>query len=200
MIYFFNKNRKLAAFISIGFSVLLLFDLINVDMTKKAISGVINACYRSLGLKETVIFADQLMYTGFQYATRAAVSFGIHRLESRPAGAGFLKRNFWAIFASVYVWRRTDFRYFLRALPGHLLVLLAFPATVMVAAMLLHEPVSRLRWALVLGGLYALPNLFGESPAVQVSPARLREFPNVRYLPKPFPLETLLAPRSARSQ
>ena len=41
-----------------------------------------------------------------------------------------------ALFASVYVWRRTDFRYFLRALPGHLLVLLAFPATVMVAAML----------------------------------------------------------------
>jgi DNA-directed RNA polymerase subunit beta' len=55
----------------------LSFDLINLDMTKKAISGVINACYRSLGLKETVIFADQLMYTGFQYATRAAVSFGI---------------------------------------------------------------------------------------------------------------------------
>ena len=26
--------------------------------------------------------------------------------------------------------------------------------------------------ALVLGGLYALPNLFGESPAVQVSPAK----------------------------
>src|SRR5512146_1284960 len=30
-----------------------------------------------LGLKETVVFADQLMYTGFAYATRAAVSFGI---------------------------------------------------------------------------------------------------------------------------
>jgi DNA-directed RNA polymerase subunit beta' len=55
----------------------LPFDLINIDMTKKAISATINACYRLLGLKETVVFADQLMYTGFAYATRAAVSFGI---------------------------------------------------------------------------------------------------------------------------
>ena len=46
-------------------------------MTKKAISACINACYRALGLKETVIFADQLMYMGFHYATRSAVSFGI---------------------------------------------------------------------------------------------------------------------------
>ncbi|HXR18520.1 MAG TPA: DNA-directed RNA polymerase subunit beta' [Steroidobacteraceae bacterium] len=55
----------------------LSFDIINQDMTKKAISACINACYRVLGLKETVIFADQLMYMGFHYATRAAVSFGI---------------------------------------------------------------------------------------------------------------------------
>jgi DNA-directed RNA polymerase subunit beta' len=55
----------------------LSFDLINIDMTKKAISAIINACYRALGLKETVVFADQLMYTGFHYATRSAVSFGI---------------------------------------------------------------------------------------------------------------------------
>jgi DNA-directed RNA polymerase subunit beta' len=55
----------------------LPFDLINQDMTKKVISACINACYRALGLKETVIFADQLMYTGFHYATRSAVSFGI---------------------------------------------------------------------------------------------------------------------------
>ncbi|MEJ0036896.1 MAG: DNA-directed RNA polymerase subunit beta' [Gammaproteobacteria bacterium] len=55
----------------------LPFELINQDMTKKIISATINACYRLLGLKETVVFADQLMYTGFSYATRAAVSFGI---------------------------------------------------------------------------------------------------------------------------
>src|SRR5690606_32589166 len=45
----------------------LPFSLVNADMTKKAISGLINTCYRILGLKETVVFADQLMYTGFQY-------------------------------------------------------------------------------------------------------------------------------------
>jgi DNA-directed RNA polymerase subunit beta' len=55
----------------------LPLDLVNQDMTKKAISALINACYRRLGLKETVVFADQLMYTGFHYATRAAISFGI---------------------------------------------------------------------------------------------------------------------------
>jgi DNA-directed RNA polymerase subunit beta' len=55
----------------------LSLDLVNQDMTKKAISATINACYRALGLKETVVFADQLMYTGFHYATRSAVSFGI---------------------------------------------------------------------------------------------------------------------------
>src|ERR1700694_4378911 len=55
----------------------LSFDLINQDMTKKVISACINACYRALGLKETVIFADPLMYMGFHYATRSAVSFGI---------------------------------------------------------------------------------------------------------------------------
>ncbi len=56
----------------------LPFDMVNRDMTKKAISGVINACYRQVGLKATVIFADQLMYTGFRYATKAGVSFGVN--------------------------------------------------------------------------------------------------------------------------
>src|SRR5450631_168235 len=55
----------------------LSFDAINQDMTKKTISGTINACYRTVGLKETVVFADQLMYTGFHYATRAGVSIGV---------------------------------------------------------------------------------------------------------------------------
>ena len=53
----------------------LPFELIDRPMVKKAISGLINACYRDLGLKDTVIFADQLMYTGFRNATRAGVSF-----------------------------------------------------------------------------------------------------------------------------
>ena len=55
----------------------LSFDVLNRDMTKKTISATINECYRILGLKHTVVFADQLMYTGFSYATRAGVSIGV---------------------------------------------------------------------------------------------------------------------------
>ncbi|MBD3618033.1 MAG: DNA-directed RNA polymerase subunit beta' [Chromatiales bacterium] len=53
------------------------FELVNQAMGKKAISRMINACYRNLGLKATVIFADQLMYAGFRYATRSGTSFGM---------------------------------------------------------------------------------------------------------------------------
>ena len=53
------------------------FAVINRTMTKKIISKVIDGCYRIFGLKETVIFADQLMYTGFKYATRSGISIGI---------------------------------------------------------------------------------------------------------------------------
>ncbi|MFK8054009.1 MAG: DNA-directed RNA polymerase subunit beta' [Woeseiaceae bacterium] len=56
----------------------LSFDLVNRDMTKKAISNVLNQCYRVVGLKESVVFADQLMYTGFRYATRSGVSIGVN--------------------------------------------------------------------------------------------------------------------------
>jgi DNA-directed RNA polymerase subunit beta' len=54
------------------------FALVNRNMDKKSISGCINACYRQVGLKKTVVFADQLMYTGFAYATRAGVSIGVN--------------------------------------------------------------------------------------------------------------------------
>jgi len=57
------------------------FELVNVDMTKKNISRLINYCYRYLGIKDTVILADKIMYLGFKYATRAGVSFGIEDME-----------------------------------------------------------------------------------------------------------------------
>ena len=53
------------------------FELINQAMGKKQISGLLNACYRRLGLKDTVIAADQIMYTGFHYAMIAGASVGI---------------------------------------------------------------------------------------------------------------------------
>ena len=69
----------------------LSFDLINKPMNKRAISSVINACYRTLGLKETVVFADQLMYTGFDYATRAGVSFGVDDMVVPEQNPGILE-------------------------------------------------------------------------------------------------------------
>jgi len=53
------------------------FDVVDRDLTKKAISNLINACYRRVGLKDTVIFADKLMYTGFKYSTKAGASICI---------------------------------------------------------------------------------------------------------------------------
>ena len=47
-------------------------------MAKKPISQILNACYRNIGLKETVIFADQLMYTGYAYSTRSGSSIGVN--------------------------------------------------------------------------------------------------------------------------
>ena len=54
------------------------FELVNRAMSKKAISSTINACYRNLGLKKTVVFADRLMYTGFRFATIAGISIGVN--------------------------------------------------------------------------------------------------------------------------
>ena len=62
----------------------LPFELVNTELNKKAISRLINACYRRLGLKDTVIFADKLMYTGFAFATRAGVSIGIDDMIIPP--------------------------------------------------------------------------------------------------------------------
>ncbi|MCI0511038.1 DNA-directed RNA polymerase subunit beta' [Chromohalobacter marismortui] len=54
------------------------YELVDQPMKKKAISGLINAVYRRAGLKDTVIFADQLMYTGFRLATWSGASIGVN--------------------------------------------------------------------------------------------------------------------------
>ncbi|MFC7368465.1 DNA-directed RNA polymerase subunit beta' [Vreelandella zhaodongensis] len=54
------------------------FSLIDQPMKKKAISSLINEVYRRAGLKPTVIFADQLMYTGFRLATWSGASIGVN--------------------------------------------------------------------------------------------------------------------------
>ena len=65
----------------------LPFEMVNKAMTKKAISSILNACYRIVGLKATVIFADQLMYTGFEYSTRSGSSIGVNDFEIPAAKA-----------------------------------------------------------------------------------------------------------------
>ncbi|MGP1923831.1 MAG: DNA-directed RNA polymerase subunit beta' [Arsenophonus sp. NEOnobi-MAG3] len=55
----------------------LPYSLVNQPLGKKAISKMLNTCYRVLDLKPTVIFADQIMYTGFTYAARSGASVGI---------------------------------------------------------------------------------------------------------------------------
>jgi DNA-directed RNA polymerase subunit beta' len=69
----------------------LPFELANTELTKKNISRLINACYRLLGLKETVVFADKLMYMGFHYATRAGISIGIDDMKIPDAKRGILE-------------------------------------------------------------------------------------------------------------
>ena len=45
---------------------------------------MINAAFRRCGLRETVIFADKLMYTGFSYATRAGISIAVDDMQVPP--------------------------------------------------------------------------------------------------------------------
>jgi DNA-directed RNA polymerase subunit beta' len=52
------------------------FALVNQLLTKKAISGLIDAVYRDCGQKETVIFCDRVMGMGFYHAFKAGISFG----------------------------------------------------------------------------------------------------------------------------
>ena len=52
--------------------------MVNQKMAKKAISTIINQCYRNVGLKATVIFADQLMYTGYRILHRSGSSIGVN--------------------------------------------------------------------------------------------------------------------------
>ncbi|BBB23473.1 DNA-directed RNA polymerase subunit beta' [Isorropodon fossajaponicum endosymbiont JTNG4] len=53
----------------------LSFDLINEAINKKVVSNLIHVCYRTQELKQTVMFADQMMYMGFQYSTKSGISF-----------------------------------------------------------------------------------------------------------------------------
>jgi len=67
------------------------FESINQALGKKQISSLLNECYRRLGLKDTVVFADQVMYTGFHYAMKSGVSIGIDDLVIPPVKAQIIE-------------------------------------------------------------------------------------------------------------
>ncbi|VUD51230.1 DNA-directed RNA polymerase subunit beta' [Thalassocella blandensis] len=66
------------------------FDMVDRPMVKKAISGVINFCYRVVGLKATVIFADRLMYMGYDFSTKSGASIGVNDFEIPASKAGII--------------------------------------------------------------------------------------------------------------
>ena len=50
------------------------FDYVNKTLDKKALSSLIDICYRKHRNKATVLLADRLRSLGFEYATKAGVS------------------------------------------------------------------------------------------------------------------------------
>jgi DNA-directed RNA polymerase subunit beta' len=54
------------------------FNNINTVLNKKTVSKLVDTSYRKAGLKKTVIFADQLMYLGFDFSTRSGSSIGVN--------------------------------------------------------------------------------------------------------------------------
>ena len=59
----------------------LPFEYINKALKKKEISRLINASFRLCGLRDTVIFADHLMYTGFSFAAKGGISICVDDME-----------------------------------------------------------------------------------------------------------------------
>jgi DNA-directed RNA polymerase subunit beta' len=53
------------------------YTYIDQDLNKKAISKLFDVSYRLAGLKETVLFADNIKNMGFKYSTLAGVSIGV---------------------------------------------------------------------------------------------------------------------------
>nr|WP_304511285.1 DNA-directed RNA polymerase subunit beta' [Desulfopila sp. IMCC35008] len=57
------------------------FREINKVMSKKALAKLIDYTYRQAGTKDTVILADRLKDTGYEYATRAGISICINDMK-----------------------------------------------------------------------------------------------------------------------
>ncbi|MEI7894867.1 MAG: hypothetical protein WCI05_17350, partial [Myxococcales bacterium] len=63
------------------------FDLVNKTLDKKALSALIDACYRRHRNKATVLLADKLRTLGFEFATRAGMSICMQHMVIPDAKA-----------------------------------------------------------------------------------------------------------------
>ncbi|MEY3273660.1 MAG: hypothetical protein RLZZ341_2566, partial [Pseudomonadota bacterium] len=70
----------------------LPFANINKALKKKEISRLINVSFRKCGLKETVVFADKLLQSGFRLATRAGISIAIDDMLVPREKHGLIER------------------------------------------------------------------------------------------------------------
>src|SRR5689334_5853849 len=70
----------------------LPFANLNKTLKKKEISRLINASFRRCGLKETVVFADKLLQSGFRLATRAGISIAIDDMLVPKEKHGLIER------------------------------------------------------------------------------------------------------------
>lgn len=70
----------------------LPFSNLNKALKKKEISKLINVSFRKCGLKETVVFADKLLQSGFKLATRAGISIAIDDMLVPKEKHGLIER------------------------------------------------------------------------------------------------------------
>ena len=70
----------------------LPFSNINKALKKKEISKLINVSFRKCGLKDTVVFADKLLQSGFRLATKAGISICIEDMLVPEEKHGIIER------------------------------------------------------------------------------------------------------------
>ncbi len=70
----------------------LPFSNLNKALKKKEISRLINTSFRKCGLKDTVVFADKLLQSGFRLATRAGISIAIDDMLVPPEKVKLIER------------------------------------------------------------------------------------------------------------
>ena len=59
----------------------LAFEKVNKTLKKRDLLDLIASVYKDFGLKESVLFADNLMYLGFEYSTSSGASIGVNDFE-----------------------------------------------------------------------------------------------------------------------